>query len=45
MTMEEPSDKNPEPIVFTISGSGVIREKEIKSAAAILISSPAPRAG
>lgn len=45
VTMEEPNEKTPEPIVFTISGSGIVRERKIRSAASILISSPAPRAG
>lgn len=45
VTMEEPSERLPEPIVFTISGGGIIREKDVRSGPAVLISSPAPRAG
>lgn len=45
VTMEEPSIARPEPIVFNIGPSGITRERKIMSAPAILISSPAPRAG
>src|SRR5262249_34847452 len=45
VTMEEPSERAPDPLVFIISGSGIIRDKVVRSAPAILISSPAPRAG
>jgi hypothetical protein len=45
VTMEEPSKTKPEPIVFTISVRGLAREKNFRSAAAVLTSSPAPRAG
>ncbi|APR75139.1 Hypothetical protein A7982_00485 [Minicystis rosea] len=45
VTMEEPSTSRPEPIVFNIDPSGITRERKILSAPAILVSSPAPRAG
>jgi len=45
VTMEEPSISKPEPMVFVIGPSGITRERKIQSAPAILISSPAPRAG
>lgn len=45
VTMEEPSTASPEPIVFNIGSNGITREKKILSAPAILVSSPAPRAG
>lgn len=45
VTMAEPSTGSPEPIVFNLDSSGITREKKILSAPAILISSPALRAG
>ena len=45
VTMEEPSTASPEPIVFNIGPSGITRERKTLSAPAILVSSPAPRAG
>ncbi len=45
VTMEEPSTMRPEPIVFNIAPDGITRERKTLSAPAILISSPAPRAG
>lgn len=46
VTMEEPNTDKPEPLVFNIDSNGITRgEKSITSAAAIITSSPAPRAG
>jgi hypothetical protein len=45
VTMEESDPKAPTPIVFKIERSGISRDKQIKSAPAILTASPAPRAG
>lgn len=45
VTMEEPSRSQPEPIVFNINANGITRERKITEAPAILVSSPAPRAG
>lgn len=45
VTMEQPNSTSPEPLIFNIGRDGITREKVIKSAPAILISSPAPRAG
>ncbi len=45
VTMEEPTKRSPEPLVFTISADGITRERAIVSAAVGLISSRAPRAG
>lgn len=45
VTMEEPSRKKPEPIVFEISGDGIKRSSVTGSGAASLISVSAPRAG
>lgn len=45
VTMEEPKSSNPEPIIFKIESSGITLEKKILSSAAIITSSPAPRAG
>jgi hypothetical protein len=44
-TMEEPSEANPEPIVFKIDWDGISRVRRIPKPAVILTSSPAPRAG
>lgn len=46
ITMEEPNTDKPKPIVFKIDKDGITRgDKAIMSAAAIITSSPAPRAG
>lgn len=45
VTMEEPNLKQPEPLVFKIESSGISLDKKIVSAASIITSSPAPRAG
>lgn len=46
VTMEEPNTDKPKPIVFKIDKDGITRgDKAIISAAAIITSSPAPRAG
>lgn len=45
VTMEEPNASKPEPVVFTIDNNGIALERKILSAAAIITSSPAPRAG
>lgn len=44
-TMEEPNKTKPEPLVFKIESSGVSLDKKIVSAASIITSSTAPRAG
>ena len=46
VTMEEPDTSKPKPIIFTIDKDGITREfKAYTSAAAIITSSPAPKAG
>lgn len=45
VTMEEPNATKPEPLVFKIQSSGITLEKKILSAASIVTSAPAPRAG
>lgn len=45
VTMEQPNEKKPEPLVFTIAEAGVSRKKVIRSGPAIITSSDAPRAG
>lgn len=45
VTMEEPNTKEPKPIIFKIESSGITLDKKILSAASIITSSPAPRAG
>jgi hypothetical protein len=46
VTMEEPDTNKPQPIIFNIDKDGITRgDKRIISAAAIITSSPAPRAG
>lgn len=45
VTMEEPKSSNPKPLIFKIESSGIKLEKKILSSAAIITSSPAPRAG
>lgn len=45
VTMEDPNETKPEPIVFQIESSGITRERRITSAASIITSTPAPRAG
>jgi hypothetical protein len=45
VTMEEPTTKKPEPIVFEISHSGCRRSGGTPSGVMSIISSPAPRAG
>lgn len=46
VTMEEPDTNKPQPIIFNIDKDGITRgDKTIISAAAIITSSPAPRAG
>jgi hypothetical protein len=44
-TMEEPNKTKPEPLVFKVESSGISLDKKIISAASIITSSPAPRAG
>jgi hypothetical protein len=44
-TMEEPNKTKPEPLIFKIESSGISLDKKIISAASIITSSPAPRAG
>lgn len=45
VTMEEPNTRKPEPLVFKVEASGISLDKKIISAASIITSSPAPRAG
>lgn len=45
VTMEEPNEKSPEPIVFEISGKGCRMVGRVISGAAAIISSTPPRAG
>ena len=45
VTMEEPNQKKPKPIIFNIGEDGIFLEKSITSATVAIISSPAPRAG
>nr|VFK19370.1 MAG: hypothetical protein BECKLFY1418C_GA0070996_10577 [Candidatus Kentron sp. LFY] len=46
VTMEEPNTTNPKPLKFKIDNDGISRERSTPpSAAAIITSSPAPRAG
>ena len=45
VTMEEPNKEKPEPLVFNVESAGITLEKAIKSAPAIIVSHPAPRAG
>lgn len=45
VTMEEPNATRPEPIEFKIDGAGLSLEKRLISAAAVITSSRAPRAG
>lgn len=46
VTMEEPNEKKPEPIIFEIGSSGISRGgKVFGSGISIITSSPAPRAG
>lgn len=45
VTMEEPDTKKPEPIKFVISSDGIALKKKAVTAAAIITSAPAPRAG
>lgn len=45
VTMEEPNTTRPEPIEFKIDGAGLSLEKRLISAAAVITSSRAPRAG
>lgn len=46
VTMEEPNKEEPKPIIFNIGKDGITRdEKKLISAAAIITSSPSPRAG
>ena len=45
VTMEEPNTKTPKPLVFKIDDHGVSLLQEATSAAGIITSKPAPRAG
>lgn len=46
VTMEEPNKEEPKPIIFNIGKTGITRDdKKLISAAAIITSSPSPRAG
>ncbi len=46
VTMEEPNREEPKPIIFNIGKAGITRDdKKLISAAAIITSSPSPRAG
>lgn len=45
VTMEEPNATKPEPLEFKIDTNGISLDRKIVSAAAIITSSPAPRAG
>jgi len=45
VTMEEPNTKNPEPLIFEISGDGHKLKSRTITGAAAIISTPAPRAG
>jgi hypothetical protein len=45
VTMEEPKPSKPEPLVFKIERAGISLDKKIVSAASIITSAPAPRAG
>jgi hypothetical protein len=45
VTMEEPNETKPEPIIFEIGDDGITRLKAILPASSRITSSPAPRAG
>lgn len=45
VTMEEPNELKPEPLVFVIGDRGIFRRKPVTSGPAIITSNPAPRAG
>jgi hypothetical protein len=47
VTMEEPNEKTPEPLVFNIESNGIKRgaKKPVAAPAVIITSTPAPRAG
>jgi hypothetical protein len=45
VTMEEPNATKPEPITFKVESSGISIERKLASAAAVITSSRAPRAG
>ncbi len=45
VTMEEPNTTKPEPIEFKIDGNGLSLDRKLMSAAAVITSSRAPRAG
>ena len=45
VTMEEPNASKPEPLEFKVDSDGITLMRKIVSAAAIITSSPAPRAG
>lgn len=45
VTMEEPNTENPEPIIFNIDDDGITLDRKIVAGAAIITSTPAPRAG
>ena len=45
VTMEEPNEKKPEPLIFKIEATGISREAKVITAANIITSSPAPKAG
>jgi hypothetical protein len=45
VTMEEPNSRKPQPLVFQITSAGVNLDTSTQSAANIIVTSPAPRAG
>lgn len=45
VTMEEPNASKPEPLEFKIDDQGLLQVKKVTSAATILTTKPAPRAG
>lgn len=45
VTMEEPNASKPEPVTFKVESSGISLERKLASAAAVITSSRAPRAG
>jgi hypothetical protein len=45
VTMEEPTSRNPKPLVFNVDATGITRAGGVISGAAAIISSSAPRAG
>jgi len=45
VTMEEPNERHPEPLVFAITDKGIARDNPTKTGPSIITSRPAPRAG